>query len=515
MDAAADASSGVRPNRAPLLNLPSGYHFAPTEEELIIHYLRPKIAGLKSLLPIFIQTDVISSGPEEITEKYRDYGADKRWFFFTTRKKKYLSGNRPNRTTKENGCWKATGPQRLIRSVGEGVVGRVRTLVFYGAPPKETDQETGLPTGKKRMAQSEDKTPWTMYEYELWSEEEQASGLSVDKLDELVLCTIQEQKKKEGGKEGSGAGEKKVKEDKEKGKIKAAGKKRKGNQEVIKAENIADDLDQMIQDLHAMKRPKVPMLLPPHPETFAPKEGYESGMFDYNNFPMKSSPRLMLQDDESPLSETVSPGGIVDNDYYHQGHQNMAPTPSLHEPPHSEMMSIPTRGSHNTGSVGSGRTSWLEGLPDLTNLHWLPGKINSCNLPIAPMPVSQEPRHQRMMREYETSSHSGYSHHNMMTYQPATNYPYSHVVAAPATDVAYSYGSAAQNTAKRHDSHVQPDPGFMDLLLNSGPMSSQGLRGRFAGSTQYHGGPSGLAQGRDVTPAAALPRQDQVMTARM
>ncbi|KAM0837423.1 hypothetical protein ACQ4PT_061672 [Festuca glaucescens] len=513
MDAAA-----ARPNAAPRLNLPSGYHFAPTEEELIIHYLRPKIAGLKPLLPIFIEgADFISSGPEEITEEYRDRGADKRWFFFTKRKKKYLSGNRPNRTTKENGCWKATGPQRLIRSVGEGVVGRVRTLVFYGAPPKETDQETGLPTGKKRMAQSEDKTPWTMYEYELWSEEEQASGLSVDKLDELVLCTIQEQKKKEGGKEGSGAGEKKVKEAKEKGKIKAAGKKRKGKQEVIKAENIADDQDQMIQDLHAMKRPKVPMLLPPHPETFAPEEGYESGMFDYNSLPMKSSPRLMLQDDESPLSETVSPSGIVENDYYHQGHQNMAPTPSLHEPPHSEMMSIPTGGSHNTGSVGSGGTSWLEGpiLPDLTNLHWLPGKIHSCNLPIAPMPVSQEPPHPRMMREYETSSHSGYSHHNMMTYQPATNYPYSHVEAAPATARAYSYGSAAQNMANRHNSHVQPDPGFMDLLLNSGPMSSQGLRGRFADSTQYHGGPSDLAQGRAVTPAPVLPRQDQVMIARM
>jgi hypothetical protein len=121
-----------------------------------------------------------------------------------------------------------------------------------------------------------------------------------------------------------------------------------------------------------------------------------------------------------------------------------------------------------------------------------------------------------MTREYETSSHSGYIHHNMMTYQPATNYLYSHVEATPATARAYIYGSAAQNMVNRHNSHVQPDPGFMlDLLRNSGPMSSEGLRGRFADSTQYHGGPSDLAQGRAVTPAAVLPRQDQVMTARM
>jgi hypothetical protein len=63
---AADASSSGDQKKS-LLNLPTGYHFAPTHEELIIYYLRPKIAGLSPLLPIFQEKNVIEFGPEEIT----------------------------------------------------------------------------------------------------------------------------------------------------------------------------------------------------------------------------------------------------------------------------------------------------------------------------------------------------------------------------------------------------------------------------------------------------------------
>ena len=62
---AADATSGDR--KRSLLNLPPGYHFAPTDAELIVHYLRRKIAGLPPLLPIFIDEDVVGCHPEKIT----------------------------------------------------------------------------------------------------------------------------------------------------------------------------------------------------------------------------------------------------------------------------------------------------------------------------------------------------------------------------------------------------------------------------------------------------------------
>lgn len=50
-----------------MLKLPPGYHFAPTENELVVHYLRRKIAGLQPLLPIFFDVDNLNSyRPEQI-----------------------------------------------------------------------------------------------------------------------------------------------------------------------------------------------------------------------------------------------------------------------------------------------------------------------------------------------------------------------------------------------------------------------------------------------------------------
>lgn len=36
------------------LKLPLAFHFQPTDDDLVLHFLRHKIAGLPPLLPIFI-----------------------------------------------------------------------------------------------------------------------------------------------------------------------------------------------------------------------------------------------------------------------------------------------------------------------------------------------------------------------------------------------------------------------------------------------------------------------------
>jgi hypothetical protein len=303
-------------------------------------------------------------------------------------------------------------------------------------------------------------------------------------LDEYVLCTIQKQKKK-------------VKAETEgiNGKAKSASKKRKVKQEQTEAENITDQAQ--IEDLHLMKRSKAPMI----PAHLRPEEGYEMGMFD-NSCPMKSLPVLKVHKDESPLSEILSPA-FIDNDC---SSPNMAPTPC------PEMSSTSAGGNYNTGSAGSSGISsteypWYDEslFPEIERVPYLPGNTNRFNPSMVPMPVPQELPHQYMRTmEYETSSyHLRYNYHNiapsMVTYQSATNYAYRHPVAAPTATYTY-HGSAAQNTA---------DQGYMAML-----MGSQSLGGRFAASSQYHGGPSVHGQGRAVAPAAALPRQDQV-TARM
>ncbi|CAM0873533.1 unnamed protein product [Alopecurus aequalis] len=499
---AGDASSGNRGKRS-LLNLPPGYHFAPTDEELIVYYLRRKIDGLAPLLPIFRDADVVGCPPDKITanaEEFRDCG-EERWYFFTKRFRKYKKGSRPNRSTPDIGFWKATGPQRKIytRKKEKRLVGRVRTLVYYNAP-KETDQvPKGTGKADKKKAQAEGKTSWTMYEYENLTSEAEAADPNIDKIGEWVLCTIQTQKKDESkvketkrkGKitEGSSAGEKKVKESKGKGKIKAGSKKRKGEQEKMVAENGTDQ--DPIQALHLMKRSKLPM----HPETFAPEEGDEMGMFDseYNSFPRKSSPvpRVQQHQHESPRSEIMSPC-ITDNNYYGP---NMAPTPCLQEPSHSEMTSTSVGGNYyNIGSAGPDMmwsmpwraTPLLEMMP----LAFLAGNSYGFN--------PQEAPHMKM--EYQTpSSLLGCRNIDprMATHQPATGYSYP--------PLAFGYGGAAQNAG----SHYGYAGGDLGSFLSSS--SSSGFN--FGESSQYHGGPSVPGAGRAVTPAAALQWRDQV-TAR-
>uniref|UniRef100_A0A0D9VUD4 NAC domain-containing protein n=1 Tax=Leersia perrieri TaxID=77586 RepID=A0A0D9VUD4_9ORYZ len=201
-----EGSSSFKPTvkKKFVLNLPAGFHFKPTDDELVVHFLRRKIAGQQMLLPIFIDlfedrlSNVVDAkqlcpDPAPLVEKYEEYG-EVRWFFFNKREKKYNIGTQPIRTT-PNGTWKATGSFRSIRTGagddGEGeVVGRVRTLVYYA---NGDDQPT----------------EWTKYEYENVASLEEAQAKTTNKLDEWVLWTIQ--KKQNCGKNGVRKGKKGMK----------------------------------------------------------------------------------------------------------------------------------------------------------------------------------------------------------------------------------------------------------------------------------------------------------------
>ncbi|KAL6878303.1 hypothetical protein ACP4OV_012473 [Aristida adscensionis] len=188
-----------------VLNLPPGFHFLPTDAELILDYLRRRLAGLKSPLPIFIDEHVMDYHPEKLIEKHRNYGED-RWFFFTTRKPKFAKGNRPNRATLgNNGHWNASGRVRPVVTGKGALVGCVRTLVFYEASRrkkkknKEVVEAIAPAPEEGEVAPVADglKTDWAMYEYEsLESEAEFEARLKNGhcNMDVLVLCVIKKKK---------------------------------------------------------------------------------------------------------------------------------------------------------------------------------------------------------------------------------------------------------------------------------------------------------------------------------
>ncbi|CAL5042734.1 unnamed protein product [Urochloa decumbens] len=128
--------------------LPPGFRFHPTDEELITYYLLRKALDGTFCGRAIAEIDLNKCEPWELPDKAKM--GEKEWYFYSLRDRKYPTGLRTNRATVA-GYWKATGKDREIRSGRSGaLVGMKKTLVFYrGRAPK----------GQK--------THWVMHEYRL------------------------------------------------------------------------------------------------------------------------------------------------------------------------------------------------------------------------------------------------------------------------------------------------------------------------------------------------------------
>nr|CAB3447017.1 unnamed protein product [Digitaria exilis] len=128
------------------MELPPGFRFHPTDEELITHYLTKKAADPRFAAHAVGEADLNKCEPWDLPA--RATMGEKEWYFFVVKDRKYPTGLRTNRAT-ESGYWKATGKDREIFR-GKALVGMKKTLVFYtGRAPKGG------------------KTGWVMHEYRL------------------------------------------------------------------------------------------------------------------------------------------------------------------------------------------------------------------------------------------------------------------------------------------------------------------------------------------------------------
>nr|GMC50681.1 NAC domain-containing protein 100-like [Ipomoea batatas] len=115
------------------MDLPPGFRFHPTDEELITHYLSKKALDTSFCAVAIGEVDMNKVEPWELPWKSRI--GEKEWYFFCVRDKKYPTGMRTNRAT-ASGYWKATGKDKEIFR-GKCLVGMKKTLVFYqGRAPK-------------------------------------------------------------------------------------------------------------------------------------------------------------------------------------------------------------------------------------------------------------------------------------------------------------------------------------------------------------------------------------------
>ncbi|KAL9254255.1 ATAF2-like protein [Drosera capensis] len=154
------------------LQLPAGFRFHPTDEELVVHYLLRKCASQSISAPIIAEIDLYKFDPWQLPGM-ASYG-EKEWYFFSPRDRKYPNGSRPNRAA-GTGFWKATGADKPIGK--PKTLGIKKALVFYAGKASK-----GI------------KTNWIMHEYRLADVDRSAGKKTNRRLDDWVLCRIYNKK---------------------------------------------------------------------------------------------------------------------------------------------------------------------------------------------------------------------------------------------------------------------------------------------------------------------------------
>ncbi|XP_073015863.1 uncharacterized protein [Primulina eburnea] len=152
--------------------LSPSYGFCPEDDELIVDYLNKKIDKEDAPYNRIPKVNVYNHTPEELAELHQSLRKDE-WYFYSSRDRKYLNGNRPNRAA-GNGFWKATGADKKIYRDGKSV-GSKKCLVFYQGKPQQSN-----------------KTTWIMHEYVADRPQRRRlpNGNGDMRLDDCVLCRI-------------------------------------------------------------------------------------------------------------------------------------------------------------------------------------------------------------------------------------------------------------------------------------------------------------------------------------
>ncbi|KAJ9189470.1 hypothetical protein P3X46_000758 [Hevea brasiliensis] len=132
------------------VNLPPGFRFYPTEEELVVHFLQRKASLLPCHPDVIPDLDLYPYDPWELDGKALSEG--KQWYFYSRRTQ--------NRVT-ENGHWKAIDIEEPVLTSANIRVGMKKYLEFYVGEAPE-----GM------------KTSWIMEEYRLLSSDCSSSNSS-------------------------------------------------------------------------------------------------------------------------------------------------------------------------------------------------------------------------------------------------------------------------------------------------------------------------------------------------
>ncbi|KAM1117383.1 hypothetical protein ACFX2I_007794 [Malus domestica] len=174
------------------MNLPAGYRFCPTDEELIMYYLQPKVNGKEvpgqGNSPVFDFDLYGVMEPWDIWEKFKtkrenDLKLSNDLYCFTTLKLKTTEGTRICRTLRSGSKWNGENrPSEIKNSGSEDVIGHKKRFSY------------------SKNGSDDQQDRWIMYEFDI----DQKLVLEPKQENKIVLCMLRkkvngsEKKRKHG-----------------------------------------------------------------------------------------------------------------------------------------------------------------------------------------------------------------------------------------------------------------------------------------------------------------------------
>ncbi|XP_071902852.1 protein SOMBRERO-like [Coffea arabica] len=156
------------------LEMPVGYRFVPTDEELVKYYLANKV--LYKPLPVKIireidAHDLYSKHPKCLVGNGTFNDNEREWFFFIYKDEYFLGKTRSTRMVGNGiGFWRFIGEEEPIHnSEGDIFAFKIYLTYFSGSPPHAK------------------KTHWRMEEYRLQTE---INGRNKQEVQECILARI-------------------------------------------------------------------------------------------------------------------------------------------------------------------------------------------------------------------------------------------------------------------------------------------------------------------------------------
>ncbi|XP_062079526.1 NAC domain-containing protein 104 isoform X2 [Humulus lupulus] len=127
------------------VNLPPGFRFYPTDEELVVHFLHRKVSLLPCHPDVIPDLELYPYDPWELDGKA--LGEDNKWYFYSRKTQ--------NRVTR-NGYWKALGIEEAVSGNNNTKkVGTKKYFVFYVGEAHNHNSGAAI------------KTNWIMHEFHL------------------------------------------------------------------------------------------------------------------------------------------------------------------------------------------------------------------------------------------------------------------------------------------------------------------------------------------------------------